>query len=107
MSKSICISKKNNKRTELYYILANEFQINLFESCDYLFVCATFKTAPERFYQILNIIGYLSNTGNSFPLMNISMISNIFEIYCNIFTSLTKLLNDRIKNKKLKKCSNS
>ncbi len=94
--------KKNNKIPELYYIFITEFQINLFDSCDYLFIDATFKMAPKGFYQILNIIGYLSNTGISFPLMAIPMTSKTFEIYYDIFASIKKLLKDRIKNKHLK-----
>ena len=95
-------NEKNNKKTELHYILATEFQINLFELCDYFFIDATFKTAPKALCQILNIIGYLSNTGNSFLLMNKPMTSKTFEIYYDIVISVKKLLNDGIKNKELK-----
>ena len=33
-------SRNNNKKTELYYIFATEFQINLFDSVDFLFIDA-------------------------------------------------------------------
>ena len=95
-------SRNNNKKTELYYIFATEFQINLFDSVDYLFIDATFKTSPKGFYQILNIIGYLSNTGNSFPLVCIPMTSKSYDIYFDVFNSLKKILEERIKNKELK-----
>ena len=48
------------------------------------------------------LIEYLSNTGISFSLMTIPMTSKIFEIYYDIFASVKKLLNVRIKNKDLK-----
>lgn len=93
--------KKSNKRNELYYIFTTEFQINLFDSCEYLFIDAAFKMNPEGFYYILNVIEYLSNKSISFSLMTIP-ISKTFEIYYDIFTSVKKLLNDRIKIKDLK-----
>ena len=95
-------SRNNNKKTELYYIFATEFQINLFDSVDFLFIDATFKTSPKGFYQLLNIIGYLSNTGNSFPLVCIPMTSKPYDIYLDVFNSLKKILEERIKNKELK-----
>ena len=48
------------------------------------------------------LIEYLSNTGISFSLMTIPMTSKTFEIYYDIFASVKKLLNVRIKNKDLK-----
>ncbi len=83
-------SRNKNKKTELYYIFATDFQINLFDSVDFLFIHATFKTSPKGFYQILNIIGYLSNIVNSFPLVCIPMTSKSYNIYFDIFNSLKK-----------------
>ena len=60
-------NKKHNNKVELFYLFASEFQINLFNLCEYLFIDAIFKTAPRGFYQVLNIIGFITNTGNSFP----------------------------------------
>ena len=94
-------SRNNNKKKELYYIFATEFQINLFDSVDFFFIDPKFKTSPKGFYQILNIIGYLSNTGNTFPLVCIPMTSKSYDIYLDVFNSLKKILEERIKNKEL------
>ena len=71
-------NKKHNNKTELYYIFSSQIQINLFDLCEYLFIDTIFKTATKGFYQVLNIIGFITNTGNSFPLMTIPMTSKTF-----------------------------
>lgn len=50
--------KKNNK-LEKYIIFSSEFQINLFNEVNELFLDATFKTAPKDWHQSFNIFGYI------------------------------------------------
>ena len=45
-------------KTEKYIIFTSIFQINLITKCNQIFIDGTFKSAPKKFYQILNICGY-------------------------------------------------
>ena len=85
-------SRNKNKKTELYYIFATDFQINLFDSVDFLFIDATFKTSPKGFYQTLNIICYCEEAKSTNPIFHISMTSKNKELYNSVFKEIINLL---------------
>lgn len=48
------------KKLERIILFSTLFQINLFSECKELFIDGTFKMVPQKYYQILNFLGFLS-----------------------------------------------
>lgn len=67
--------------------------------CEELYIDGTFKMAPKKFYQILNIWGFLKTKKIYLPLIHIIMTSKNYIAYTHVFNSIKNLLTDNnIKN---------
>ncbi len=62
--------------------------------CDELFIDATFKVAPKKYYQLLNILGYILSHKIYVPSAHIIMNSKTKFAYKHIFSYLKELLSD-------------
>ena len=77
---------------EKAFIFLTEHQIMLLQQCDVLFIDATFKTAPNHSYQILN---FAIKHGGFFFAGHVIMTSKTESLYKKVFEKILELTNTR------------
>ena len=82
------------KKTEKIVIFTTIFQLKILNECEELYIDGTFKMAPKKFYQILNIWGFLKSKKFYLPLIHIIMTSKNYIAYRHVFNNLKLLLTD-------------
>ena len=81
-------------KTEKYIIFTSIFQINLITKCNQIFIDGTFKSAPKKFYQILNICGYYKDIKGIIPIFMVLLTGKSEYLYDAIFIDIKKIMKD-------------
>ena len=91
------INNHNNQfPTQEIVILANNTMLKQLSASSQWFVDGTFKIAPKSFYQILNIIVYISHLKIFYPACHIFMTHKTEELYSIAFSNL-KIISETLK----------
>ena len=88
--KAIINYRKN--RMETFLVFTTIWQLKMLTKTTYLFIDATFKTAPRGFYQTLNIMGFIEDVKKPILLIFVPMTHKSYESYNNIFVSIKTLI---------------
>ena len=83
---------QDNNQIEKIIILSCNFQLNLLNDINILFMDGTFNTCPRSFYQIFNVIGYIAKKDVIFPVMVCLVNAKTERIYDNVFNEFQKLI---------------
>ena len=88
-----CLSKKEfinftKNKEEKYIIFSTLFQLKLFAKSKMIYIDATFRSSPKKYYQTLNIICYSADTNTNIPVFHIPMSSKNLELYIEIFNDI-------------------
>ena len=83
---------QDNNQIEKIIILSCNFQLNLLNDINILFMDGTFNTCPCSFYQIFNVIGYIAKKDIIFPVMVCLVNAKTERIYDNVFNEFQKLI---------------
>ena len=76
---------QDNNTIEKIIILSCNFQLNLLNDINILFMDGTCNTCPRTFYQIFNVIGYIAKKDIIFPVMACLLNAKTERIYDNVF----------------------
>ena len=82
--------KKN--REEKFIIFTSIFHLKFLSDSNQIFVDATFKSSPNNFYQLLNIMAYNKNNNFFMPIAFILMSNKSLTSYEKIFDEIIFLL---------------
>lgn len=66
--------------------------MDMIKKCTQIFIDRTFKSSLRRFYQILNISGFLPDINGIIPLFMIPMSGKSENLYKNVFSDIKKIL---------------
>ena len=69
-------------------MFSSEFQLNMFDQTDILFIDGTFKICPKEWYQLVNIFGYIKKKKFYIPLAFILVNSKDEALYNEAFHQL-------------------
>ena len=69
------INALKNNRQEAFIILTSYFNLKFFSHPSHIFIDATFKIAPQNFYQVLNILICDDNNNNKFVIPGVIIIN--------------------------------
>lgn len=91
-----CLSKKEfinltKNKEEKYIIFSTLFQIKIFAKSKLIYIDATFRSSPKKYYQTLNIKCYSADTNTNIPVFHIPMSSKNLELYIEIFNDIIYL----------------
>ena len=57
--KQLILTGNKNKPDHIIFI-TTIFQLKILSECNYIFIDGTFRSCPNQYYQLLNIIGYIN-----------------------------------------------
>jgi hypothetical protein len=66
------------KRIEQYIIFTFKFNLKLLTKPSHIFIDATFKVAPNNFYQLLNILVHIEKDKFTIPIIHVLMSNKSF-----------------------------
>jgi len=75
-------------------IFTTNFQMNLMTKCKQIYIDGTFKSAPKKFYQILNFAGYYKDINGIIPIFMILMTGKNEYLYNKVLQDLKSILKD-------------
>ena len=93
MLKITHINAQTKKNRKISYILYN-IPFKIISESSEIFIDGSFKMCPKKYYQILNIWGYLNSKTLYIPLLYILMTSKNFITYKHIFENIKIILAD-------------
>jgi hypothetical protein len=100
---SFCISKgefinfQKGEKLEKYVLFSFEFQLNMFDQIDNLFIDGTFKIIPKNWYQLVIIFDYIKKKNFYLPLACILLSSKNEALYNEVFHQLIRNIKSHTK----------
>jgi hypothetical protein len=88
------LNPSKNYRFEKYIILTSIFQLLFLSKASDIFIDATFKVAPQNFYQILNIMIYEESKTFTIPIAHVLMPGKSYYSYKKVFQDLKNIIRE-------------
>ena len=78
----------------IQFIITFFFNLKFFSNCSHIFIDATFKVAPKKFYQVLNILVLDDADKFIMPIAHMIMTNKSYHSYNKVFNETKNLIDE-------------